>query len=78
MAITYKEALRAFHESVRDAIIIRPDLSYERIGKQFGISDVTVYNIAARFGVSRIKTGPKPRWLKREHAHEFEYEQEVT
>jgi hypothetical protein len=32
---------------------------------QFGVSEVTVYTIAAEFGVGRIKTGPKPGWLKK-------------
>jgi transposase len=65
MAKTYEEVVRQFHESVRDAIVSRPDLSYARIAKQFGVSEVTVYTIAAEFGVGRIKTGPKPGWLKK-------------
>ena len=65
MAKTYKEVVRQFHESVRDAIVSRPDLSYARIAKQFGVSEVTVYTIAAEFAVGRIKTGPKPEWLKK-------------
>jgi hypothetical protein len=28
MAKTYEEVVRQFHESVRDAIVARPDLSY--------------------------------------------------
>ncbi len=65
MSKTYKEILGAFHESVRDAIVSRPDLSYAQIAKQFGVSEVTVYTIAAEFGVGRIKTGPKPAWMKK-------------
>ena len=65
MAKTYEEVVRQFHESVRDTIVARPDLSYAQIAKQFGVSEVTVYTIALEFGVSRIKTGPKPGWLKK-------------
>jgi transposase len=64
MVNTYAEIIRQFHQSVRDAIVSRPDLSYAQIAKQFGVSEVTVYTIAAEFGVGRIKTGPKPGWLK--------------
>jgi len=65
MADTYAQIIRQFDQSVRDAIVSRPDLSYARIAKQFGVSEVTVYTIAAEFGVGRIKTGPKPGWLKK-------------
>lgn len=65
MPRTYKEVISQFHHSVRDAIVSRPDLSYAQIAKQFGVSEVTVYAIAAEFGVGRIKTGPKPGWLKK-------------
>jgi len=60
MAQTYKQIVRRFHESVRDAIVSRPELSYAEIAKQFGVSELTVCTIAAEFGVSRIRTGPKP------------------
>ena len=60
MAQTYKQLVRQFRDSVRDTIVCRPDLSYRQIAKQFGISEVTVCTIAAEFGVSRIRTGPKP------------------
>ena len=65
MPKTYKHMIKEFHESVRAVIASRPDLSYARIAKQFGISEVTVYTIAVEFGVSRIKTGPKPGWLNK-------------
>jgi hypothetical protein len=65
MANTYTEVIRQFHESVRDAIVSYPDLSYAQLAMQFGVSEVTVYTIAAEFGVGRIKTGPKPGWLKK-------------
>jgi hypothetical protein len=63
MSKTYREVLQQFHESVRDAIVAHPDLSYAQIAKQFGVSEVTVCTIAAEFGVGRIKTGPKPKQL---------------
>jgi hypothetical protein len=65
MAKTYKQIVTQFHKSVRDVVVSRPELSYAQIAKQFGISEVTVHNIAAEFGVARIKTGPKPGWLKK-------------
>jgi transposase len=65
MPKTYKHIISQFHESVRDTIVARPDLSYAQIATQFGVSEVTVYTIAAEFGVGRIKTGPKPGWLKK-------------
>ncbi len=65
MANTYAEIIRQFHQNVQDTIVSRPDLSYAQIAKQFGVSEVTVYTIAAEFGVSRIKTGPKPGSLKK-------------
>lgn len=64
MPKTYKHVIKEFQQSVRDVIASRPDLSYAQIAKQFGVSEVTVYTIAAEFGVGRIKTGPKPGWLK--------------
>ena len=64
MAKTYKQIVRQFHKSVRDAIVSHPELSYAEIAKQFGVSELSVCSIAAEFGVGRIKTGPKPRWLK--------------
>lgn len=65
MAKTYMQIVTQFRESIRDTIASRPELSYAQIAKQFGISEVTVHNIAAEFGVGRIKTGPKPSWLKK-------------
>lgn len=65
MAKTYKQIVAQFHTSVRDTIVSRPELSYAQIAKHFGISEVTVHNIAIEFGVGRIKTGPKPGWLKK-------------
>lgn len=64
MAQTYKQIVRQFRDRVRDTIVCRPELAYAEIAKQFGISEVTVHNIAVEFGVGRIKTGPKPGWLK--------------
>lgn len=64
MAQIYKQIVRQFRDRVRDTIVSHPELSYAEIAKQFGVSDVTVCSIAAEFGVGRIKTGPKPRWLK--------------
>jgi hypothetical protein len=64
MAQTYKRIVTQFRTQVRDTIVSRPDLSYVQIAKQFGISEVTVHNIAVELGVCRIKTGPKPGWLK--------------
>jgi hypothetical protein len=65
MAKTYKQIVTQFRTQVRDFIVARPELSYVQIAKQFGISEVTVHNIAVEFGVGRIKTGPKPGWLKK-------------
>lgn len=65
MAKTYKQIVTQFRTQVRNIIVARPELSYAQIAKQFGISEVTVHNIAIEFGVGRIKTGPKPRWLKK-------------
>lgn len=65
MAKTYKQIVRQFHKSVRDAIVSHPELSYAEIARQFGVSEVTVCKVAAEFGVGRIKTGPNPGWLKK-------------
>jgi transposase len=65
MANTYTEVIKQFHEGVRDTIVSHPELSYVQIAKQVGVSEVTVYTIAAEFGVGRIKTGPKPKVLKK-------------
>jgi len=65
MANTYTEVIRQFHQNLRDAIVSRPDFSYAQIARQFGVSEVTVYTIAVEFGIGRIKTGPKPGWLKK-------------
>jgi len=64
MPKTYKHIMGQFRESVRNTIVSHPDLSYAQIAKLVGVSEVTVYTIAAEFGVSRIKTGPKPGWKK--------------
>lgn len=60
MARTYRQLVRQFRDSVRDTIVAHPELSYAKLARQFGVSEVTVCMIAAEFGVSRIKTGPKP------------------
>lgn len=65
MARTYKQIVTQFRTQVRDIIVACPELSYAQIAKQFGISEVTVHNIAVEFGVGRIKTGPKPSWMKK-------------
>ncbi len=65
MAKTYTQIITQFRTQVRDVIVARPDLSYAQIAEQFGISEVTVHNIAVAFGAARIKTGPKPGWLKK-------------
>jgi transposase len=65
MARTYKQIVTQFRTQVRNIIVARPELSYAQIAKQFGISEVTVHNIAIEFGVGRIKTGPKPGWLRK-------------
>ena len=65
MAQTYKQIVRQFRDRVRDTIVSYPELSYAQIAKRFGISEVTIYNIAVEFAVGRIKTGPKPGWLKK-------------
>jgi hypothetical protein len=65
MSKTHKQVIQEFHESVRDEIVSNPNASYATIAKQFGICALTVCTIAAEFGVGRIKTGPKPGWLKK-------------
>jgi hypothetical protein len=65
MGQTYKQIVTQFRAQVRDIIVAHPELSYAQIAKQFGISEVTVHNIAVEFGAARIKTGPKPGWLKK-------------
>jgi hypothetical protein len=65
MPKTYKHVIKEFHATVRDKIVSRPEMSYAQIAKQFGISELTVHNIAVEFGVGRVKTGPKPGWLKK-------------
>jgi transposase len=65
MAKTFEQIITQFRIQVRDKIVSRPEMSYAQIAKQFGISEVTVHNIAVEFGVGRIKTGPKPSWLKK-------------
>lgn len=47
---------------VAEIVLARKDLSYEAIGKMFGISESTVKEIVKRRGVSpERKRGPKPR-----------------
>lgn len=65
MAKTYEQIVTQFRTQVRNLIVARPELSYAQIAKQFGISEVTVHKIAIEFGVRRIKTGPKPGWLRK-------------
>ena len=65
MSKTHKQVIQEFYESVRDEIVSNPSASYAAIGKQFGICKLTVYSIAAEFGVGRIKTGPKPGYIKK-------------
>ena len=65
MSKTYKQVIQEFYESVRDEIVSNPGASYATIAKQFAVSEVTVCTIAAEFGVGRVKTGPKPGWLKK-------------
>lgn len=47
---------------VAEIVLTRKDLSYEAIGKMFGISESTVKEIIKRRGVNpERKTGPKPK-----------------
>ena len=47
---------------VAEIVLTRKDLSYEAIGKIFGISESTVKEIIKRRGVNpQRKTGPKPK-----------------
>jgi hypothetical protein len=53
-----KQMIWKFQEQVRDWIVARPDLSYERIGEKFGVGEQVVGRIAERFAIKR-KRGRK-------------------
>jgi hypothetical protein len=55
---TIKKMIWKFQEQVRDQILARPDLSYERIAEKFGVGEQVVGRIAERFAIKR-KRGRK-------------------
>ena len=64
MPQTLKETIRAaqlkFDLEVRDMVVSRPDLSYQDIGRLFGVSCDVVQRVVNQFGLKgKRRTGPK-------------------
>jgi hypothetical protein len=62
---TLKTARWQFDTRLAEVLIGRPDLNYNQIEKDFGISETVIRRVMKQFGIEARKRGPKPGWLKK-------------
>ena len=56
---TLKNARMQFDTRLAEVLIARPDLSYNQIEKEFGISETVIRRVIKRFDIAHRKRGPK-------------------
>jgi uncharacterized protein YerC len=65
MQISLKNTLKAarlqFDTRLAEVLIARPDLSYNEIEKDFGISETVIRRVVKQFNIGARKRGPKPK-----------------
>lgn len=57
---TLKTARLQFDTRLAEVLIGRPDLPYDEIEKEFGISETVIRRVMKQFSLSARKRGPKP------------------
>ena len=57
---TLKTARLSFDARLAEVLIARPDLSYNQIEKDFGISETVIRRVMKQFSIGGRKRGPKP------------------
>ena len=62
---TLKTARLQFDTRLAEVLIGRPDLPYDQIEREFGISETVIRRVMNQFNIGARKRGPKPRWLKK-------------
>jgi uncharacterized protein YerC len=72
MQITLKDTLKTarlnFDTRLAEVLIGRPDLSYNQIEKDFGISETVIRRVLKQFNIGARKRGPKPKSVKQRAA----------
>jgi uncharacterized protein YerC len=61
---TLKTARLQFDTRLAEVLIGRPDLPYNQIEREFGISETVIRRVTKQFGIGARKRGPKPGCLK--------------
>jgi len=68
MQISLKDTLKSarldFDSRLAKVLVGRPDLSYTKIQKDFGISETVIRRVMKQFGIGARKRGPKPESVK--------------
>ena len=62
---TLKTARLQFDTRLAEVLIGRPDLPYDEIEREFGISETVIRRVTKQFSIGARKRGPKPGWLKK-------------
>jgi len=69
MQISLKDTLKTarldFDNRLAKVLIVRPDLSYVEIEKDFGISETVIRRVMRQFSIGARKRGPKVKELPR-------------
>jgi transposase len=60
MRDTLKTARLRFDTRLAEVLVRRPDMSYDEIGKAFGVSETAIRGVLRRFNLGARKRGPKP------------------
>ena len=58
---TLKTARLQFDTRLAEVLIGRPDLPYDEIEREFGISETVIRRVMKQFSISARKRGPKPK-----------------
>jgi uncharacterized protein YerC len=70
MQISLKDTLKTarldFDSRLAKVLVGRPDLSYTKIEKEFGISETVIRRVMKLFNIGARKRGPKPKQQKAE------------
>lgn len=57
---TLKRARLSFDRQLAAVLVGRPELSYNQIEKEFGISETVIRRVMREFNIMARKRGPKP------------------
>jgi hypothetical protein len=62
---TLKTARLEFDNRLARVLVARPDLSYTKIEKDFGISETVIRRVLKQFNIGARKRGPKAKEVSR-------------